>query len=211
MLNSNITTLVFDFDGTLVNTLEFFSEIFAIIAPEFGLKHLSQTELADFTNKGFAQLIKELKIPLYKLPKLTIRVHQEIAKKISQIKMIAGLKPVLEQLSSRGYKLGILSSNSLDNIKNFLKINQLDSLFDFVYADKHILGKDKVLKKMLKKEGLTTKQVLYFGDEVRDIEACHKVAIAIVAVTWGFNSKQILLANQPNFLVEKPAEILEIL
>lgn len=50
--------------------------------------------------------------------------------------------------------------------------------------------------------------VVYIGDETRDVEAAKKVGIEIISVCWGFNYKEILQTLNPNFIVESPEEIL---
>ncbi|WP_187329412.1 HAD family hydrolase [Halomicronema hongdechloris] len=48
------------------------------------------------------------------------------------------------------------------------------------------------------------------GDEVRDIEATRQTGIRSVAVTWGFNSENVLADHHPNFLVLAPEQLLAI-
>ena len=60
------------------------------------------------------------------------------------------------------------------------------------------------------KQALHPSNVLYVGDEVRDIEAAKKAGIRIAAVTWGYNSKKALEAYKPDYLVTKPEELLQI-
>lgn len=49
------------------------------------------------------------------------------------------------------------------------------------------------------------------GDEIRDIDAAKKTGIKVIAVGWGFNSPQALAAQNPNFLIERPQELIEIM
>ena len=53
--------------------------------------------------------------------------------------------------------------------------------------------------------------VVYIGDEERDIAACKKCKISIIAVTWGFDSKELLEKNNPHYLADTPKELLEII
>ena len=49
------------------------------------------------------------------------------------------------------------------------------------------------------------------GDEIRDIDAAKKTGIKVIAVGWGFNSQEALAAQNPNFLIERPQELIEIM
>ncbi len=206
-----INTLVFDFDGTLVDTFSFLPEIYQILAEEFGFRNFSDKQTQLLRNKGFAQLVKELKIPVYKLPKLAKRIQEEIGKKMPEAKFFQSIPDALQSLKKQNYTLGILSSNSRKNVVQFLARTQTHPLFDFIYTGKSILGKDKVLKRMLKNQKLDKQQILYFGDEVRDVVACKKVGLKVVAVSWGFNSQKVLAENKPDYLIKKSTEIIDLM
>jgi len=80
--------------------------------------------------------------------------------------------------------------------------------FDFIYSDGSLFGKGKILKRVLKKYEFFKRNVVYVGDEVRDIDAAREAGIKIVSVSWGFNSKEVLGSNKPNYIVDTPAELL---
>ena len=113
-------------------------------------------------------------------------------------------------LTENGYKLGILTSNSEENVSKFLKKNNLD-LFDFIHSESSILGKSKAMHDLLKKHGIRPEEAIYVGDEIRDIEAARKTNIEIIPVCWGYNSKQILEKQNPDFLIDEPRQLIEIL
>ena len=58
---------------------------------------------------------------------------------------------------------------------------------------------------------LKNKEIVYVADETRDIEAAKKAKVRIISVTWGFNSREILKKQNPDFLVDRPEEILRII
>jgi len=63
----------------------------------------------------------------------------------------------------------------------------------------------------LKSENLKSEEVIYVGDETRDIEAAKRTQIKAIAVSWGFNSKEVLAEHKPDFLIHKPHELIEVL
>lgn len=81
-------------------------------------------------------------------------------------------------------------------------------LFEFIKSGRNIFGKDKDILWIMKKYNLSKNNVVYIGDETRDVEAAKKVGIEIISVCWGFNYKEILQTLNPNFIVESPEEIL---
>lgn len=94
---------------------------------------------------------------------------------------------------------------------NFLSINELDSLFDFIYSGVTIFGKTTIINNVLRQKQFKPQAVIYVGDETRDIEASKKANIKVIAVTWGFNSPEILAKQNPDFLIHQPRELLEVI
>ena len=120
------------------------------------------------------------------------------------------MKEVLETLKKENFMLGILTSNSKDNVQEFLKKNDMD-VFDWVYAERSLFGKARKLDKIIKKQKLKKEETIYVADEIRDIEAAKKSQIKIMAVTWGFNAKAGLAKYRPDFLLDHPKELLTTL
>jgi len=96
-------------------------------------------------------------------------------------------------------------------VTEFLKANDLDNLFDFIYSGVTIFGKTTIINNVLKQQQIKLQEVIYVGDETRDIEASKKANIKVIAVTWGFNSPEVLARQNPDFLVHQPSELLEII
>ena len=75
-----------------------------------------------------------------------------------------------------------MTSNSKENVKVFLKKNNLD-LFGKNYLESNVFGKHRLIKKFIKINNLKKDNLIYVDDETRDIEACKKIGLKIVAVT----------------------------
>ncbi|MBD2168223.1 HAD-IA family hydrolase [Calothrix membranacea FACHB-236] len=205
------TVIIFDFDGTIADTVDALVSIANRLAVEFGYVQISQQELALLKNLTSREIIKYSGISVFKIPFLVKKVKGELKNKIHEFKPIPGIKEALIQLKSQGYHLGIITSNSKDNVTEFLKINELDNLFDFIYSGVTIFGKKTIINNVLKQRQLKPQEVIYVGDETRDIEASKKANIQVIAVTWGFNSREILAKQKPDFLIHHPSELLTVI
>ncbi len=95
-------------------------------------------------------------------------------------------------------------------MEKFLKINNLD-FFDFIYSESNIFGKAKKLNGLLKEKKINPQSVFYVGDETRDITAAKEAGVKAIAVTWGFNGKEILKEQSPDYLVGNPEELIALL
>lgn len=201
--------IIFDFDGTVADSFGSLIKILGDLAPEFGFKPITQYEIDIYREEGAREALKKLKVSLFKLPKIIQKCQEEQLKEIENLSLIPGLRVVFKELKTKGFVLGILTSNSKENVEKFLMKNEID-IFSYIYSEKNLFGKEKIIKHLLKERDLKSEEVIYVGDEVRDIEACKKAGVKIVAVSWGFNSKNILEKYEPNWLIDRPEDLLDI-
>jgi phosphoglycolate phosphatase len=203
--------IIFDFDGTIADTVDALVSIANRLAVEFGYIQITPEQFTLLRNFSSREIIKYSGISLFKIPFLVKKVKAELKNKIQGLKPIPGMKESLIELKNHGYQLGIITSNSKDNVTAFLSINELDNLFEFIYSGVTIFGKTTIINNVLKQKQLKPQTVIYVGDETRDIEASKKANIKVVAVTWGFNSPEILAKQNPDFLIHQPSELLQVI
>ena len=202
--------IIFDFDGTLADTIDILLRITNRLSAEFGFKSATKEELAQLSNLNSWQILQYSGISIFKFPLLIRRLKAELHSEISHIQLFPGIKEVLLELKKRGFQLGIITSNSRENVLGALEKNGLQDTFTFIYSGS-TFGKHKVINKWLRIENINPEKVVYVGDEIRDIDAAKKTGIKVIAVGWGFNSPQALAAQNPNFLIERPQELIEIM
>jgi phosphoglycolate phosphatase len=202
--------ILFDFDGTIADSFASMVKIINILADKYKFKPLDMHEIDDLRHETIQNLFKKLHVPFLKLPLLAKDTKALQMKEIPDIQPIDGIREALLELEKAGYTLGILTSNGRGNVTEFLKKNNLD-VFTYFSFDSSLFGKDKVLKRFLKKHKLTNDQVIYVGDEIRDVEASIRAGITMIAVAWGFNSKEGLVKYSPDYLIEKPEELVQVL
>ena len=203
----NHLTLIFDFDGTIADTHHYIVEISNRLSKEFGYKIIQPEELQTLKDKTSQEIIMHLNVPIMKIPAILTRAKKEFEKGLTSLKPIKGLKETLLELKKMGFMLGIVSSNSLENISKFLKNHQMD-VFDFIHPTPMVWSKNTALKKILTKHKLNPYQVVYIGDEMRDIDAARKAGLRVIAVDWGYNSTISLKKKKPNYLVHMPQDLL---
>jgi phosphoglycolate phosphatase len=204
---NNSDYIILDFDGTIADTLELGLGIYNRIAPEYHFKQAGEEERELFRTKKPQELIEAYGISRLKLLTLMLRVRKEMRRHVSEMKLFTGMDTALREISNSGYRLGILTSNSVENVRKFLEINDLSALFDFIYSGRSFLGKEKVIRKLLIHEQLTAGRVVYVGDETRDIEASRAAGIPVIAVSWGLNSRDLLESLVPDQIADKPEDL----
>jgi phosphoglycolate phosphatase len=204
-------TLVFDFDGTIADTLGETRRILNQIGPDYGIRHIEEHELIQLRHMSLKQLIDHLKIPKRKLPALLSRGTGLMRGNITRLKLIDGMPEVLMELRKHVQSFGVLTSNATANVDLFLRTHGLRDQFDFISSTSKLTGKSKHLKAILKTFSLRAEELLYIGDELRDVKASQKAGIPIAAVTWGFNSRESLAAEAPDYLIDRPDDFLRLI
>jgi phosphoglycolate phosphatase len=204
-------TLVFDFDGTIADTLGETRLIFNRLAPDYGIRQVAEHELEQLRHLSLKALLDHLGIPKRRVPALISRGTLMMRGNITQLRLIDGMPEVLVELRRHVSRFGILTSNASENVDLFLRNHGLREQFDFISSTSKLTGKAKHLRAIRKTFSLEPEELLYIGDELRDVKASQKAGIPIAAVTWGFNSRQSLAASKPNHLFDRPEEFLSLL
>ncbi len=200
--------VIWDFDGTLADSLPTAVSIFNRLAPEMGYKPLE--DVAAARGLSTRQLLRQQGISMWRLPRLVRKYHAAAAEGADRLKLAAGLPSVLATIAGAGVRLGVLSSNREDNIRRCLRANGAEGHFAFVIGYPRLFGKAKALKRILRAERLERADVLYIGDELRDVEAAKKAGVTVAAVTWGFQTVDLLRTGEPDYVVSDPNELTEL-
>ncbi|MGE7999476.1 HAD hydrolase-like protein [Lysinibacillus sp. NPDC093190] len=202
--------IIFDFDGTLADSTAVFASAWNTLALKYKFKGIELKEIEALKKLSIAERSKLFDFPMYKLPMILPQFYRLYRQSLNDVHLYDGIKEVLMDIDKRGYKILIISSNSQENILEFLKMNGIQCISN-VLCSNRIFGKDKVMKKFLKDSNITPSEVLYIGDEQRDIVACKKVGVPIIWVSWGYDAIEVVQQEEPEYKVATPQEILNII
>jgi len=200
--------LIFDFDGTLANTLEAGVDAFNEIAPANGLKTISLSELRELRKLHTRALLDHLGISRLQAVKLGAQIRKQIHGRMDKVDMIEGAREMIEELHAAGFRMAILSSNSADNVRTFMERFGLLKCFEFIEAGVSLFGKAHRIKSALKAQGVDSGDAIYVGDETRDMEAARKADVCGVAVCWGANDHEAMMSEGPDYCIETPADLI---
>lgn len=203
-----MAVLIFDFDGTIADTLDTIVRITNRIAPEYGYSPTTPEKLRYYQSLSTKEMLKQSEIPLFRLPFLLRQVRREMSVELDSVSVAADLVPTLQALRENGHQLMIMSSNSKQNISRFLQRQGITKLFSSIEGGVGLLSKARVLRRIIRREEFDFSQVIYVGDETRDIDASKQVGVLVAAVTWGFSAREALAAQSPAFLVDHPRQLL---
>lgn len=202
--------LLFDFDGTLADSQPLLLPILNRLAPEIGFPPLDAAMVEALRHQPSQDVWRRSPLNWWQRLCLLQRLRQELRHNIHLLQPIPGIPEALHQLHQQGIPLGILTSNTRENVTHFLQQHQLQDHFQYLQTGISLLGKARALKSFLHHHHYQPQDLIYIGDETRDIRAAQCVQIPMAAVTWGLQSSTLLASYQPQHLLTHPQDLLPL-
>lgn len=198
--------LIFDFDGVIVDSLDFVMKIHKKVFNKYNLKPInSKKEFVNLYDENFYDSLRKLGIPENIIAKFLKELKLSYVKNKDNFKFFNNIKEVLKRLSN--HKIIIISSNITYTIEEFLKSEGIDFIDEIIGADKET---SKIKKILYIKKKYPDFDIYYFGDTKGDIIEGKKAKVKTVAVTWGYHSKDKLKEENPDYIIDKPKELLNL-
>ena len=197
---------IFDFDGTVADSLAESLLSYNRVASRLRLRPVRDDEVPMLRRLGAGELLQTLGIPMWRLPRVMIAVRADLHDHFHAIGPIPGIAAALGELARAGCHLAIVTSNSEENVRNFLARHGIGG-FQTVVAGASIFGKGTRLRRLVRTAGADKASSVYVGDTVPDIRAAREAGTAAAAVTWGFHDKAPLAAEAPDALAESASEL----
>lgn len=199
---------IFDFDGTLCDSLGESLRILNRLAPRYGYRTVADQDIARIRTMSARELLCYLQIPAVKLPLIMHHARQELHVAITACPAFPAIPEVLQELERRGAFIAVVTSNAARNVERFLCRDHIPC--HVLCGGSTLFGKHHALRRLVRRQRLDPRRVFYCGDETRDIQAAHAAEVKAVAVSWGFAHPETLRDYQPDYLVAEPAEILRL-
>lgn len=201
--------IFFDFDGTLADTEEVNFVIYQKLAEKYNLRSITLDELGHLKKMSAKELMEFVELKKRYLPFMLKRGKKLLTQDIRNVKLCkSDILDTIKQIKSMGIKVAIITTNSKTNVKLFLEEYGVD-YFDYI-SNATMFGKESKMKKIMRKEKLNNSEVLYVGDEIRDIHAANRAGVDIASVAWGYNTVESLKKNKPHYLIFESTELLDI-
>lgn len=210
-------TVIFDLDGTLLNTLEDLADAVNHVMKENGYPQRTLDEVRRFVGNGIRRLM-ELAVPEYVKDVEFERVFEEFRNYYTancQNKTCAyeGIMLLLEKLYAEDYAMAIVSN------KNHAAVCELNDIYFSDYIEVAIGQKDGIRKKpapdtvmqALKELGKSAETAIYVGDSEVDFATAKNSGMDCALVTWGFRTVEELAECKPEVWIDHPEQLLEVL
>ena len=200
--------IIFDMDGTLVDSFSFFLGALNQLAKKYKFKSVELHEIEQYKHLSPKEIMKEMNVSKWKLPWIAKDFIRLMKERDQEVYMFEGMRDHLIELHKRGYTLAIITSNSKENCQSILG-KELCELFSHIDGGSSIFGKAKRIKRVLNILNLNKEQAIYVGDQTTDGEAAHKAGIDFAAVGWGYTSAEKLKTIQPKVVLTDLATMKE--
>ncbi len=201
--------IIFDFDGTLADSGEIAVKAMNEMSEKHGFGPIKEEDIPKLRKMNVKERCRHVGVKPLMLPFLAGEYYGIYKKLMDDMELFEGMRELLEKLHGEGMGIAIISSNSESNIRHFLKTKGI-GMIDKVICSNNVFNKDRIIKNFLKHNNLEKHQVVYVGDETRDIQACKKIGIKVIWVEWGLDIVENITKEQPDYTVSDPGEIYKI-
>jgi len=192
---------IFDFDGTLGDTLGWMLDTSDALAEKFGYRKIDRSQLDQLRHLSAREMMKVQKLPALKLPAIAAHFQKLMTADAGRIAMFDGVPEMLRALHGAGVRLAIVSSNSEENVRIILGPD-LCGLVSMFNCGASMFGKAPKFRKVLKRLEVRPGEAISVGDEIRDLDAAREVGLATGVVCWGYTAPDALKAQKPDHVFE---------
>lgn len=208
-------TVIFDLDGTLLNTLDDLADSTNYALSRFGYPTRTIDEVRQFVGNGVAKLI-ERAIPEGKnnpnFEKCLAIFKENYAQNMyNKTAPYNGIIEMLSNLKSKGIKIAVVSNKFDLAVKELCK-KYFEGFIDFAAGENEAQGIKKkpapdTVISVLNEFNFAPEDAVYVGDSDVDIMTAKNSKMPCISVTWGFRDKKFLLENGATILINAPSEI----
>lgn len=203
-----IRLVIFDFDGTLSDSGDWFLSVIDQLARRFNFRTVAPDQVEMLRHKSSREVIDFLGISRWKMPLIARHLRKLVGRNAHQIELFPGTPDLLERLADTGVKIALVTSNSEANARKILG-EEHAARIDFYACGSSLFGKAPKFRRVLKKMGIPAAQALAIGDETRDVDAAREVGMRAGSVLWGYASEAVLTTLEPDALFRKPQDIID--
>ena len=196
---------IFDFDGTLADSLPWLRSSFQDMIARFDLTPVGDDEIEGLRLMTGRQIMARLNVPMWRLPIIVSDMRRRKLAAADEIFLFAGVAAMLAELRDCGVQVAIVSSDGEESVRRVLgPAADLISRFDCGAA---IFGKHRKFRRVARYFGIRPADIICIGDELRDIEAARAAGMDAGAVAWGYAYPSVLQAAGPTHLFHSIAEM----
>jgi len=204
---TSIKLVIFDWSGVICDDFERVYQTDMKLLNSFGIKSMSVKKYRNEYEFPYMKMYRKWGI---KASKREVNKRYETLYDSIDIetKPTPGAKETLSWLNKKGIKVAVLSSKIRKNIIKEAKRFEILEYFSLIVGDVH--DKKKVIKKIIKHFGVSSKETMFVGDTEYDVITGKKVGAYTAVTVFGFRNKSDLVKSNPDFILKTLDDLKEI-
>jgi phosphoglycolate phosphatase len=203
--------VVFDFDGTLADTVDLLVEASRVVLRSAGYEEAASADLEALRDMQPLEALETVGIPLRAVPGLVRRLRRELRHRASEVALADEVSVCIQGLHESGFTLGIMSSNSPKLVRSVIERAEIARFFKFVARGGAIRDRGRRLNRVVRRHSRLAEQWIFVGDEIRDFDAASQCGIPFVGVGWGVASPETLARAGAHRIVKSWFELADAL
>jgi pyrophosphatase PpaX len=211
-LNNKITTLLFDLDGTLIDTNELIVSSFLHTLEQYYPGQYKREDVLPFNGPSLTETFSKINLEkaeeMIEVYQVHNRVHHD-----SFVTEFPGVYETIQRLKESGFKLGIVTTKRPDVVEMGLSLTKLKPFFDTIitFADvTHTKPDPEPVQKALASLGSHPDEAIMVGDNYHDILAGKNAGTKTVGVAWSLKGKDYLQTFEPDYMLDSIEDLLKI-
>lgn len=208
--------IVFDMDGTILDTLKDLKNSMNHTLRLYNMPERTLDEIRSFVGNGIRKLIERAAVS--GTPETIIEaIHKDFMKHYEVhcadfTKPYDGVNDLILELKSRGYKTAVVSNKAHDAVLDLCD-QYFPALFDLALGEKPEIAKKPaadMVNLALEKLQISREKAVYIGDSDVDVATARNSNLDMIAVDWGFRTREFLVEQGAKTIVSHPEEILQL-
>ncbi|MYL49139.1 pyrophosphatase PpaX [Halobacillus litoralis] len=208
----SIRTILFDLDGTLIDTNELIIASFTHTIEQYSDRTYEREEILDFIGPPLRESLYKVNPDKVEEMVETYREHN-IENHNRYVKAYEGVVETIETLKDQGYKLGIVTTKMRNTVHMGLELTNLDGLFETVVTLDDVTNAkphpEPIVKALNQLESQAS-EAMMVGDNTHDIEAGQNAGTKTAGVAWTVKGRKVLDDLNPDYMLDNMRDLLKI-
>ncbi|REJ10159.1 pyrophosphatase PpaX [Halobacillus trueperi] len=208
----SIRTILFDLDGTLIDTNELIIASFTHTIKQYSDRSYERAEILDFIGPPLKESLHKVNPDKVEEMVETYRKHN-IENHNRYVKAYEGVVETIETLKEQGYKLGIVTTKMRNTVHMGLQLTNLDGLFETVVTLDDVTNAKphpEPIVKALNHLDSQASEAMMVGDNTHDIEAGQNAGTKTAGVAWTVKGRKVLDDLNPDYMLDNMRDLLKI-
>ena len=215
-MNNRFDLIIFDWDGTLINSIDWIVNCLQTAAEQCGCEIPKPQAARDVIGLSIRNACDELfpGVDQETLTRLTGCYQQAYSSRhLGRDDLFPGVYPMLVELKQTGYQLAVATGKTRTGLQQALQATDTEALFCITRCSDETASKPdpRMLHEIIRHTDIANERCLMVGDSIHDLQMAINAQISSIAVSCGAHPENILQQYNPLLCLQQPAELLNII